>query len=190
MDNKSIGFAGGIAAGLNAGRHYKQLAELDAWRTARDTKLAAAKQPPGAATPSDPSLLERGVDKVKQLFTPKELTSEQPPANNGEAGLWDRLKAGNIDQAGSEAHQRWGAERDGQTALATPDGQASAQALDDGSRAESQTALNAQPDNVTPAEWESLPDAGHPSDFKLEAAPAYQSSGLDAPLNATYELPL
>jgi hypothetical protein len=37
------------------------------------------------------------------------ILNDADKATTGGVGLWDRLKAGNIDQAGSEAHRRWGA---------------------------------------------------------------------------------
>ncbi len=108
----------------------------------------------------EPAPIDKAVDwvgeKFKSLTTSSdaapEAVQEVPTGDN--VGLWDRLKAGNIDARGSEAYNRWGQGRE--EGIATSDA-IQAQRLNELPQVTESITPVAQP--VTPAEWKQIPDA-------------------------------
>lgn len=170
---------GNIAAGLGLGlMAHKTRQSNEAARRARYAKLGIPYPEPEA------SPLDKVVDWVKSK-APAATDQAAAPSGDG-AGLLDRLKAGNIDQPGSEAYNRWGqGKADGDAAelvresrRVTPAGATSGAVT-----AEQQSAVPAQVDAsitaareraelITRDDW----DNG-PSDPLREPAPFVSSQG-------------
>lgn len=116
MLNKSLSMIGGL------GLAYAQGVMLKKQRDHQD--LMDVKLGLKTATTEDSSWLDKGVDHIKNLFSSKEVNPETAPATHSDStGLFDRLSAGNIDQVGSEAYNRWGQGKvDGDIAQSTREG--------------------------------------------------------------------
>lgn len=110
-------------------------------------------QQPATPSPTEDSIFDKGVTWLKNQFSPGRPTDpaefaamdggstpgpSRPPSalgSNDSASTWDRLKAGNIDQVGSDAYNRWG---DG-ARIQADQTNAGAQAAADAAQNQSQT---------------------------------------------------
>lgn len=107
MANFLSGLAGaaGLAGAVALGRQGR------AKKLARDNAYRAKLGLP--ALEDEPAPIDKAITWVKDKFSSAPATPDTPQvaapaASSEEVGLLERLKAGNIDQAGSEAYNRWG----------------------------------------------------------------------------------
>lgn len=184
-----LGTIAGLSAAAFAGSKSRQSDHdrLNAYRVANGLKPMEYQKAP----------IDKAIDWIGDKFkgaegvaTADKLPAAAPaaapsadPASGDDVGLWERLKAGNIDAPGSEAYNRWGAGRQAGiessdarqmerlSALPKPavPGEVDPVAkLDESSRLDSEQHYNAMeegensPDRtdtpVTPKEWEAIPD--------------------------------
>ena len=143
----------GLAAATVLGRKTQQqdLARRNKMRAANGLEPIADQEAP----------IDKAINWVSDKFksTPKvDATgpvAAAPKASAGgseDVGLWERLKAGNIDEAGSEAYNRWG---QGKT-----NGDAAVADLDESSREDA---------TMTTEQWNAAPDMDDFAADKLDA---------------------
>ena len=101
MSDRITSFVSGLGLSSMPGQSMTEEQRM-AWY-----KKLGIEPPPAKASP-----LRRAAQWVQERLTPAMDTSAAPAAapaaSTGDVGLMERLKAGNIDDYGSEAYNRWG----------------------------------------------------------------------------------
>ncbi len=116
--------------------------------------------------PAKPSPLGRAVQWVSDKLGQVQASStaqapEQEPKAAGDVGLIERLKAGNIDEYGSEAYNRWGrGKADGDAAELTRE---AVRAAPGATPSEPTAVAEQNPEVMTTKMWEDAPEYAQPN---------------------------